>query len=81
MLIYPAAVFLGFGLSAMFVNALSFGAELLGDNKVILLVESNVQSLLFNTSCLYLYPLTRNYHKYFSKILVKVCIVVYQAFF
>ena len=44
-LIYPAAVFLGFGLSAMFVNALSFAAELVGENKVIILVESNVQSL------------------------------------
>ena len=31
---YPATVLLGFGFSAMLVNALSFAAELIGDNKV-----------------------------------------------
>ncbi|KAM7430901.1 Major facilitator superfamily domain-containing protein 12 [Porites harrisoni] len=30
---YPATVLLGFGFSAMLVNALSFAAELIGDNK------------------------------------------------
>ncbi|KAL9983321.1 hypothetical protein ACROYT_G005470 [Oculina patagonica] len=32
-LTYPAAALLGFGFSAMFVNALSFATELIGDNK------------------------------------------------
>ena len=31
---YPAVVLLGFGSSAMFVNALGFATELIGDNKV-----------------------------------------------
>ena len=31
---YPATVLLGFGFSAMLVNALSFAAKLIGDNKV-----------------------------------------------
>ena len=33
-LIYPAAVLLGFGFSAMFVNAFNFANELIGANKV-----------------------------------------------
>ena len=33
-MIIPAVVLLGFGFSAMLVNALSFAAELIGDNKV-----------------------------------------------
>ena len=36
MLTYPAAALLGFGFSAMFVNALSFATDLIGDNKVSL---------------------------------------------
>ena len=36
---YPATVLLGFGFSAMLVNALSFAAELIGDNKVSSLIE------------------------------------------
>lgn len=51
-LIYPAAVLLGFGLSAMFVTSLSFAAELVGDNKVSVLVEKYPQSLLFHIPCL-----------------------------
>ena len=35
---YPATVLLGFGFSAMLVNALSFAAELIGDNKVSSLI-------------------------------------------
>lgn len=31
---YPAVILLGFGSSAMFVNALGFATELIGDNKV-----------------------------------------------
>ena len=31
---YPATVLLGFGFSAMLVNALSFATELIGDDKV-----------------------------------------------
>ena len=31
---YPATALLGFGFSAMLVNALSFAAELIGENKV-----------------------------------------------
>ena len=33
---YPAVVLLGSGFSLMFVTALSFAAELIGDNKVSL---------------------------------------------
>ena len=36
---YPATVLLGFGFSAMLVNALSFAAELIGDNKVSSLIQ------------------------------------------
>ena len=32
---YPAVVLLGFGFSSMVVNALSFAADLIGENKVI----------------------------------------------
>ena len=31
---YPAVVLLGFGFSSMVVNALSFAADLIGENKV-----------------------------------------------
>ena len=31
---YPAVILLGFGSSAMFVNALGFATELIGDNRV-----------------------------------------------
>ena len=37
-LIYPAAVLLGFGFSAMFVNAFNLANELIGANKVRVLL-------------------------------------------
>ncbi|KAJ7379091.1 Major facilitator super domain-containing protein 12 [Desmophyllum pertusum] len=43
-LTYPAAALLGFGFSAMFVNAISFATELIGDNK-------NTSGLVFSFIC------------------------------
>ena len=37
-MIYPAAILLGFGFSSMYVNSISLATELIGDNKVNLLV-------------------------------------------
>ena len=49
-MIMPAVVLLGFGFSAMVVNAISFVAELIGDNKVSVisyLANKYINSLIF----------------------------------
>ena len=53
MLTYPAAVLLGFGVSAMSVNALSFATELIGDNKVSWLMMTDVMCFFLLLFCFY----------------------------
>ena len=49
---YPATALLGFGFSAMLVNALSFATELIGDNKVssikcdVIIIQSALSSIV-----------------------------------